>query len=115
METQDGCNELVKEKIRMLAPAIKETVGQFTSVFQSPEGLPPNRGHEHAILLKQGSNPVRVRPYRYPQSQKNEIERLIQEMLAAGIIKISTSPYSSPVLLVKKKMVRGGFAWTTAH
>lgn len=87
----------------MFGPAIKETVGQFTSVFQSPEGLPPNRGHEHAILLKQGSNPVRVRPYRYPQSQKKEIERLIQEMLAAGIIKISTSPYSSLVLLVKKK------------
>lgn len=37
--------------------------------------LPPHRGHEHAILLKQGSNPVRVHPYRYSQSQKDEIRK----------------------------------------
>ncbi|WOH08030.1 hypothetical protein DCAR_0727466 [Daucus carota subsp. sativus] len=79
------------------------TISQHTQVFAEPTGLPPVRNHEHAICLKQGSNPVGVRPYRYPQSQKDEIERLITEMLAAGIIKPSTSPFSSPVLLVKKK------------
>lgn len=54
-------------------------------------------------MLKEGSNPLGVRPYRYLQFQKDEIERRITEMLAAGIIKPSTSPFSFPVILVKKK------------
>ncbi|XP_074346704.1 uncharacterized protein LOC141685510 [Apium graveolens] len=82
---------------------LTDILQRHAKVFEEPKGLPPKRNHEHAIRLKGGSEPVGVRPYRYPQCQKDEIERLIKDMLAAGIIKPSTSPFSSPVLLVKKK------------
>lgn len=43
-----------------------------------------------------------VRPYRYPASHKDELERQCTSMLAQGIIQRSTSAFSSPVLLMKK-------------
>ncbi|MCH93845.1 hypothetical protein A2U01_0014798, partial [Trifolium medium] len=55
------------------------------------------------VTLSEGSSPVKVKPYRYPHSQKEQIEIMIQEMLQQGIIHNSTSPFSSPIILVKKK------------
>lgn len=76
---------------------------KFADVFKPPTELPPTRSQDHHIELLPTSNPVSVRPYRYPHCQKQEIERLIQEMLHQGIIQPSTSAFSSPVILVRKK------------
>lgn len=75
---------------------------EFQDIFQEPTTLPPQRSCDHRIVLEQGTNPVVVRPYRYPHLQKDEIEKQCSDMLSKGIIRYSHSPFSSPVLLVKK-------------
>ncbi|KAL6332966.1 hypothetical protein AAG906_019980 [Vitis piasezkii] len=84
-------------------PDMQQILGEFEDVFQEPFKLPPLREIDHHIPLKEGTQPINVRPYRYAYFQKAEIEKQVQAMLDVGIIRPSTSPYSSPVLLVKKK------------
>lgn len=76
---------------------------KYSMVFNPPTDLPPKRTQDHAIPLVKGSNPVKVKPYRYAHCQKSQIEKMVMEMLQQGIIQPSSSPFSSPVLLVKKK------------
>ncbi|XP_076271644.1 uncharacterized protein LOC143203410, partial [Rhynchophorus ferrugineus] len=52
--------------------------------------------------------PVHVKTYRYPYVHKNEIEKQIAEMLENKIIQPSSSPWSSPVWIVPKKLDASG-------
>ena len=45
---------------------LNKVLDRYSLLFQSLSELPPIRGHEHAIVLREGSEPVNVRPYRYP-------------------------------------------------
>lgn len=74
----------------------------FAAVFTEPKGMPPPRSRDHGITLLPGSAPVAVRPYRYPATHKDELERQCAAMLEQGIIRGSSSAFSSPVLLVRK-------------
>ncbi|RVW35013.1 Retrovirus-related Pol polyprotein from transposon 17.6 [Vitis vinifera] len=82
---------------------MQQLIKAFEDIFQEPNQLPLAREIDHRITLKEGTEPVNVRPYRYAYFQKAEIEKQVRDMLKLGLIRASTSPFSSPVLLVKKK------------
>ncbi|RVW58447.1 Transposon Ty3-I Gag-Pol polyprotein [Vitis vinifera] len=82
---------------------LQKMLQAFADVFEEPTGLPPVRDYDHQIDLKDEAGPINCRPYRYAAVQKDAIEKLIGEMLHAGVIRQSRSPYASPVVLVKKK------------
>ncbi|WVY98895.1 hypothetical protein V8G54_031046 [Vigna mungo] len=84
-------------------PKVRDLLSSFTSLFSEPSSLPPPRNTDHAIPLLPNSQPVNVWPYKYPHFQKLEIERQVSKMIASGWIQPSSSPFSSPVLLLKKK------------
>ncbi|PWA77168.1 hypothetical protein CTI12_AA226430 [Artemisia annua] len=78
-------------------------IDHYQDVFATPTKLPPQREHDHRIPLVEGAAPVKIRPYRHPPTQKNAIEGMVKELLEAGVIKKSHSPFSSPIVMVKKK------------
>jgi len=93
-----------QEKIEETCPVpVQSLLTEFQELFEDPQGLPPSRQFDHAIPLMPGAKPVNLRPYRFNPAQKDEVEKQVAQMLAHGIIKLSNSPYSSPVILVLKK------------
>ncbi|GJX05300.1 ty3-gypsy retrotransposon protein [Tanacetum coccineum] len=101
LSTDDGVASTVEAGTTH--PDLEQLLVCFDSLFQVPTSLPPHRVIDHRIHLLPNTKPVNVKPYRYPHYQKGEMERLVKEMLDQGIIQFSQSPFSSPVLLVKKK------------
>jgi hypothetical protein len=61
---------------------------------------------KHEFRLEPRAEPVNIRPYRLPESQKSEVRRKVEELKRGGIITESTSPWNSPLLIVKKKRTR---------
>jgi len=49
----------------MLPKEVQALVEEFSDLFLPPTGLPPKRASEHTIPLLPGSQPFRLRPYRY--------------------------------------------------
>jgi hypothetical protein len=93
-------------RLRTIAAAsgtlLDELLAAYGDVFTEPKGLPPQRTCDHAIVLKPSSAPVAVRPYRYPAAHKDELKCQCAAMIEQGVVRRSDSPFSSPVLLVKK-------------
>lgn len=74
----------MEETAQLQVPKELQAILQlYENVMQPPEGLHPHRPLDHKIVLKEGTRLVNVQPYRYPQTQKDEIERLVKEMLTA--------------------------------
>ncbi|TYK05493.1 transposon Tf2-1 polyprotein isoform X1 [Cucumis melo var. makuwa] len=89
---------------------------QYEDIFEWPKKLPPRREIKHHIYFKESTDPINVRPYRYGYHQKEEMEKLVEEMLASGVMRPSKSPFSNlhygsiaaPLTQLLKK---GRFKW----
>ena len=62
----------------------------------------------HTSLLQHRINtgsegPIQCPPRRIPQARREDVRRLLREMLDNGIVEPSEGPWSSPIVLAKKK------------
>ena len=60
-------------------------------------------GYEHPLDLDPNKTLPRPMSYRIPYGKLPEVERQVEELLRQGVIEKSTSHFTSPVLLTKKK------------
>jgi hypothetical protein len=56
---------------------------------------------KHKIRVE--SKPIKQNPYKCPMKLRPVLENKVQELLNNNLIEPSTSPWSSPIILVKKK------------
>ncbi|MCO5563448.1 hypothetical protein L7F22_017090 [Adiantum nelumboides] len=85
---------------------LSKFLNQFQDVFIDDilGELPPKQGDDdHAIELIPGSSPPNKPPYRVSQAQQEEIMKQVNELVEKGMVRPSSSPFCSPVLLVHKK------------
>ena len=80
------------ESMEEIQPEIEQLQNEFEDVFVMPNRLPPMRQIDHKIQLKEGTNPINVRPYRYPHAQKNEIENTGERDVGFGYYKTEHQP-----------------------
>ena len=98
---QETCRtvDLNEEQKRQLANLFHRRQGAFA--YDSSD-----IGRTHVILHDidtEGATPVKQAPRRQPIAHKEEVEKQIEELKQKGLIEPSTSPWSSPVVIVKKK------------
>ena len=79
-------------------------VQNYSDVFSMGDE-PPGRlqGHPFRIRLKPNEEPIRSRPYKVPFSKEEGVRNELNKLLKEGIISPSASPWSSPIVLVRKK------------
>lgn len=80
-----------------------ELLNRYRGCFaKTTDELGCARSAEISIELQQDT-PFVYRPYHMSKSEQQEVSVIVADLLKNNIIRESSSPYSSPVLLVKKK------------
>ena len=90
----------VPDKFR---PEIQNLVLKNSDLFASKDS---ELGHTDVVKMKidtGDTKPIKMRPYRTPLKNRSVIEKALDEMLDAEVIRRSNSPWSFPVVIVDKK------------
>ena len=82
---------------------VKKLVTENRDLFAQTDA---ELGHTDTVKMKLDTGehpPIKMKPYRTPLNKRAVIDNAVDEMLEAGIIRRSRSPWSFPVVVVDKK------------
>ncbi|XP_068208700.1 uncharacterized protein [Palaemon carinicauda] len=97
------CNpdSLFKHLNAQEATDIKDLFIEHPTIFKDTPGLV--RSLQHDVVLKPNAQPIRQTPYRLNPRKAEAVRKEVSYMLENDLITPSSSPWSSPVVLVKKE------------
>ncbi|GBG82565.1 hypothetical protein CBR_g34941 [Chara braunii] len=84
-------------------PRVVRLLDEFADIFESPTGVVPGRPISHEIILEAGAVPPKVCIYRMSEEELEVLRAQLDDLLAKGWIRPSSSPYGAPVLFIRKK------------
>ncbi|GBG67145.1 hypothetical protein CBR_g81570 [Chara braunii] len=84
-------------------PRVVQLLDEFADIFESPTGVVPDRPVSHEIILEAGAVPPKGCIYRMSEEELEVLRAQLDDLLAKGWIRLSSSPYEAPVLFVRKK------------
>ncbi|CAI7849796.1 unnamed protein product [Closterium sp. NIES-54] len=84
---------------------LQELLKQFLRIFPDdlPEGLPPQRAHDHCIELEPGAQPTVQRQIKLTQPELDKLRKQLDYLLEKQFIRLSLSPFAAPILFTLKK------------
>ena len=95
--------EKTNQEFSVETQKIRDCVLQAHDVF-ALDDMERGKTKEVEHVIETGNHPpIRQAAQRVPFAYQSEITRMINEMLASGVIRESSSPWASPVVLVRKK------------
>ncbi|GBG86438.1 hypothetical protein CBR_g41435 [Chara braunii] len=84
-------------------PRVVRLLDEFADIFESPTGVVSGRPISHEIILEAGAVPPKGCIYRMSEEELEVLRAQLDDLLAKGWIRPSSSPYGPPVLFVRKK------------
>lgn len=104
LSAETSHRELLSEENKNLLSKLPPWLHHQLPAFSKVESriLPPHRPTDHKIVLKKGAKPPFGRLYSMSREELAVLREWLQDNLAKGFIRPSTSPAASPVLFVKK-------------
>jgi len=91
---------ILKNPLDPFYPLVKEY--QDVASNDPPTGLPPDRGVRHEIDLVPGTKYCVTRQWPLPKEQCDVIDAFLSAKQAAGMVRESKSPHSTPTFSVRK-------------
>ena len=78
---------------------LRQLLEKYKDLFRNSPGITTLTHH----FIPTSGSPIRVTPRRIPAEYRQEVDKLIKDMLAEGIIEENSSPWMAPAVYSKKK------------